>query len=198
MSFPGIKDKVLGYSSHDFTASQELAMAQKSQQVAYPNHILPRVTINPKKLYFAIGFLLTLALAFTKLSAVFFYRRVLCTGPYAQWFHIATIVTIIIVACWLVTFEILAGLECGTHFSALWDGTYAEYCSYSFPYLYGLAVSDFLLDVWILILPIPVVSRIWNIINHVSPATDGSQIISLHLAPWKKLSIIGVFLLAFV
>ena len=74
-----------------------------------------------------------------------------------QIFSIVTIVSIVIVCLWLVTFELLAGLQCGTHFTALWDGTYDEYCTISFAFLYGLAISDFLLDVWILALPIPVV-----------------------------------------
>ena len=101
--------------------------------------------------------LLSFTLAFTKLSVLFFYRRVFCTGHQVQWFNIATIVTMVIVFCWLVAFQFLAGFECGTHFSALWDGTYEKYCSISFPYLYGLAISDFLLDIWILIMPIPIV-----------------------------------------
>lgn len=70
-------------------------------------------------------------------------------------FNIIVTASIVIVACWLVTFVLLAGFECSTHFSALWDGTYGKYCTISFPYLYGLAISDFLLDVWILALPIP-------------------------------------------
>ncbi|KAF4631663.1 hypothetical protein G7Y89_g6466 [Cudoniella acicularis] len=160
--FISVADKMLGYSSHDFTLAQTMAMAHKSQQ-----------------LYFAIGVLLSFTLAFTKMSALFFYRRVFCTGHNGHWFNIATIATIVIVACWLVTFEFLAGFECGTHFSALWDGTYEECCSISFPYLYGLAISDFLLDVWILVLPIPVILR-------------------LHMTPSRKLSIIGLFLLAFI
>ncbi|KAF2156106.1 hypothetical protein K461DRAFT_275197 [Myriangium duriaei CBS 260.36] len=47
-------------------------------------------------------------------------------------------------------FQFLTGFQCGTHFSALWDGTYLKYCTISFPFLYGLVISDFLLDVWIL------------------------------------------------
>ncbi|KAK8062537.1 hypothetical protein PG997_014634 [Apiospora hydei] len=52
-------------------------------------------------------------------------------------------------------FQFLAGFQCGTHFSALYDGTYDQYYTISFPFAYGLATSDFLLDVWILVLPIP-------------------------------------------
>ncbi len=68
-------------------------------------------------------------------------------------------VTIGVVILWLLVFQFLAGFQCGTHFSALWDGTYRQYCTLSFPFLYGLAVSDFLLDVWILALPIPGVRK---------------------------------------
>ena len=92
-----------------------------------------------------------------KLSALFFYRRVLCVGSMSTWLHTATKISIIIVILWLVVFQFLTGFQCGTHLSASWDGTYLKYCTISFPFLYGLTVSDFLLDVWILALPIPVV-----------------------------------------
>ncbi|MCJ1432699.1 hypothetical protein MMC27_002056 [Xylographa pallens] len=118
-------------------------------------------------------------LAFTKLSALFFYRRIFCVGNYMRYFNLATIFSIVTVGFWLVTFEFLAGFECGTHFAALWDGAYAQYCTLSFPYLYGLAVSDFLLDIWILALPIPVILR-------------------LHTNRTRKLSVTGLFLLAFI
>lgn len=139
-----------------------MAMAKKGQQ-----------------LYYAISVLLSITLACTKMSALFFYRRVFCSVPYSKAFNIITIVSIVIVGCWLIAFEILSGLQCGTHFSALWNGNYEKYCTISFSQLYGLAISDFLLDVWILVLPIPV-------------------ILSLHLSLAKKLSIIGIFMLAFV
>lgn len=99
-------------------------------------------------------------------------------GPH-QWFDVANTVTIIVVIVWLVVFQFLTGFQCGTHFSALWDGSYLQYCTISFPFLYGLAVSDFLLDVWILALPIP-------------------RIMQLHTSTSKKLGIVGVFLLVFI
>ena len=54
----------------------------------------------------------------------------------------------------------LTGLTCGTHFSALWTGhkDFAKYCKATDPYLLSLAISDFLLDIWILTLPVPQVS----------------------------------------
>lgn len=52
---------------------------------------------------------------------------------------------------------ILTGLICGTHFSALWTSRsdYLKYCGAAHPYLLSLSISDFLLDIWILALPIP-------------------------------------------
>ena len=112
---------------------------------------------NLPQLQIAIDVLSTTTLGCTKLSALLFYRRVLCVGGRTQWFNLATTITIIIVILWLVVFQFLTGFQCGTHLSPLWDGTYLQYCTISFPFLYGLAVSDFLLDVWILAMPIPLV-----------------------------------------
>lgn len=83
------------------------------------------------------------------------------------------------VILWLVVYQFLTGFQCGTHFSALWDGTYLEYCVISFPYLYGFAVSDFVLDIWIVALPIPLILR-------------------LNMPLPKKLSVLGIFILTFI
>ncbi|KAI1654870.1 hypothetical protein F4813DRAFT_368741, partial [Daldinia decipiens] len=118
-------------------------------------------------------------LACVKLSVLFFYRRIFCAGGKWTTFGVVTWVTIVVVVLWLLVFQFLTGFQCGTHFTALWDGSYVQYCTISFPFLYGLVISDFLLDVWILILPIP-------------------DILHLHTTLQRKLSIIAVFLLAFV
>lgn len=109
------------------------------------------------QLQVAMDYTQTASIAFIKLSALFFYRRVLCVSGISNWFDIATKISIAIIILWLVVFEFLAGFQCGTHLDALWDGTYLQYCTISFPWLYGLTVSDVLLDVWILALPIPLV-----------------------------------------
>jgi hypothetical protein len=100
----------------------------------------------------------TCALACIKISALFFYRRIFCVSGRKARFSIITMATAVVVVLWLVTFLLLTGFQCGSHFSALWDGTYLRYCTVSFPFLYGLVISDLLLDVWILTLPIPEVS----------------------------------------
>lgn len=122
-----------------------------------------------------------LCLACIKLSAVFFYRRLFCGKGSTRhdWFNVVTLVTVGILTLWLIVFEFLAGFECGANIASLWDGNYLRDCSITFPFLYGEAVSDFLLDVWILILPIP-------------------RIMQLHASTEKKLGIIGVFMLGLV
>ncbi|PSR82548.1 hypothetical protein BD289DRAFT_488118 [Coniella lustricola] len=124
-----------------------------------------------------------LCLACIKLSAVFFYRRIF-TSTYSvtgkkQWFNVISTVTIVVIILWLITFEFLAGFECGTDIASLWNGNYLKNCTITFPFLYGEAVSDFLLDVWILALPIP-------------------SVLQLHTSVRRKLEIGGMFLLGYI
>lgn len=121
----------------------------------------------------------TASLACSKLSALFFYRRIFCVGGKGHWFDKCIIGTIMIVVLWLVVFQFLMGFQCGTHFSAAWDGNYKKYCTFSFPYLYGFTISDFLLDIWILSLLVP-------------------RVLQLNTKLSKKLAVIGVFFLTFV
>ncbi|KAK5997695.1 hypothetical protein PT974_00050 [Cladobotryum mycophilum] len=158
--FLAVKKKTVGYSSFQFT----------------PEELAAREVAN-EKLQIALDILTILCLGCTKASALMFYQRIFCVSGRKATFNIVVTTTVIVVACWVITFEFLTGFQCHTHFSALWDGTYTKYCTYSFPFLYGLAISDFLLDVWVLLLPIPIILR-------------------LHTTPTTKLSIIGVFLLA--
>ncbi|KAI1292914.1 hypothetical protein F5Y03DRAFT_388129 [Xylaria venustula] len=161
-AFIGVHNKTLGYYSHDFTPAQTAELGKENSQIQI-----------------ALDVLTNSALAFVKLSALFFYRRIFCSGGKRPIFDPLTWATIIVVILWLFVFQFLTGFQCGTHFSALWDGTYVNYCTLSFPVLYGLVISDFLLDVWILIIPIP-------------------AILKLHRTLKRKLSIISVFLLALV
>ncbi|KAI3318415.1 hypothetical protein HD806DRAFT_512197 [Xylariaceae sp. AK1471] len=160
--FIGVHNRTLVYSSHDFTAAQTAALGKENSQVQIALDVFTNTT-----------------LAFVKLSALFFYRRIFCSGGKRAIFSPVTWVTIVVVILWLFIFQFLTAFQCGTHFSALWDGSYTKYCTISFPVLYGLVIADFLLDVWILVIPIPGILR-------------------LHTSLRRKLSIIGVVLLALV
>lgn len=53
---------------------------------------------------------------------------------------------------------VMNALQCGSHISTLWGisiSNYLEYCIYVFPFITGFAISNFLLDLIILALPIP-------------------------------------------
>lgn len=119
------------------------------------------------------------AIATIKISALYFYRRLFCIKGMVKPFDRVTMGSIIIVTLWWVVFQFLTFFQCGTHFAAQWNGTRIKYCTIQFPFFLGLVISDFLLDLWILVLPIP-------------------NILRLHVSRSKQFSIIGVFLLAFV
>ncbi|KAM0817959.1 hypothetical protein AB5N19_03766 [Seiridium cardinale] len=129
-----------------------------------------------EKLQIAWDVLGTTSMSCSKLSALYFYKRIFSISTKLYWITISAIVVVIL---WLFVFQFLTGFQCGTHFSALWNGHYKEYCTISFPYLYGFAISDFILDVWIVCLPIPKVLR-------------------LNAPLSKKLATLSVFLLTFI
>lgn len=56
---------------------------------------------------------------------------------------------------------IMNSLQCGSHIAALWVGydVWSVYCSVMSPaFEEAFAISNFLLDLWILLLPLPNVS----------------------------------------
>lgn len=96
-------------------------------------------------------------LGLSKLSARFFYHRIFCVIGHDHVLRLVIYTTVGIVVVWIITFELLSGLQCESHFSTLWTSKtdYVKYCMHiSYPYLLGYTISDFLLDLWIIILPI--------------------------------------------
>ncbi|KAK7965926.1 uncharacterized protein PG986_000203 [Apiospora aurea] len=130
--------KGLGYSSHDFTPEQNGARNKTDRVCQMVLNILTRST-----------------LGFVKLSALFFYRRLFCTGSKITVFGYLVWITIVVVVLRLLVFELFAAFQCGTGFSELPEGSMPYICSLVLPSSLGLAISDFLLDFWILVLPIP-------------------------------------------
>ncbi|TVY84311.1 hypothetical protein LSUE1_G001090 [Lachnellula suecica] len=163
LSLSGLQQKVLGYPTPT-------------------DHKIPVSTaaMTSKVLYMAFDWFSMATLGCIKISALFFYHRLFCVGRQWNLFKGLVITSVGVVVLWTCAFMILTGLQCGTHFSALWiKADYKKYCHISYPYLLGFAISDFLLDLWIICLPIP---QIWAI-----KSTNG-----------RKFAIMGVFALAFV
>ena len=106
----------------------------------------------------AYQFIQILTLGCIKLGALFFYRRIFSTGYKSTAFDTALRISMAIVILWIVAMMIMNGVQCGSHISALWTidiENYLIYCVHVFPFLNGFAISNFLLDLLILTLPLP-------------------------------------------
>jgi len=122
-----------------------------------------------------------LSMGFTKLSFVFFFRRIFLTGKPKSIFRFISTVVIITVIVWVTTFFFWFLLSCGTHFSSRWTTmhTLHRMCPSDDRSDFALAISDFITDVFILTLPIPMV---WQ----------------LHMNTNRKVAVLAVFGLGFV
>ncbi|CZT23528.1 uncharacterized protein RCC_09242 [Ramularia collo-cygni] len=128
--------------------------------------------------YFFLIFM-SVALGTTKLSLLFFFRRVLATGHRNVWNHI-NMLLIVVVILFTVTFTFGYIFVCGGNPSAFWSpnnirapqclsikGGLATFEKASF-------ITDFILDVICIILPFPIIWR-------------------LHLPLRSKITVIAVF-----
>lgn len=108
-----------------------------------------------EKLEFPFDLIQILALATIKLSILFFYRRIFR----GRAFDIASWVLIGVVGAWAVTFVIAILAACGTSIAANFQtlGALKEECVDTFDILIALAVSDVVVDLAVLFMPIPLV-----------------------------------------
>ena len=99
------------------------------------------------------------ALGLLKLSVVFFYRRIFCTSKTSRRTTLINIVAGVIVM-WTLGFFFAVLFSCRTNWYAHWGSVLDRNskCVKTKPLLTGYATSDFLMDAFILILPIPMVS----------------------------------------
>lgn len=125
----------------------------------------------------AVQIMQAVALGFIKSSFVMFYRRVFGRNG-RDWFWWASAVCLGLVVAWTLTFFLANIFYCGIHFSAQ-EGSYmdqAVYCSHDLEIQFSNALTDFVIDVFIILLPIP-------------------AIIQLNLSATRKLLVFGVFVL---
>jgi hypothetical protein len=120
-----------------------------------PLYVSLRLTA-PYQLQVALGFLNIFCLGCTKLSACFLYYRIFNVhGIKASAYTKVVAGSIVLLGLWLLAFLILFGLSCEGHWYALWEVEYHnEYCSNLWTYLYAVSVSDVVLDLWVLALPL--------------------------------------------
>jgi len=98
------------------------------------------------------------ALACVKLSFIFFYRRIFCTGV-GNIFRIITTIAIIFITAWAVTFEFAFLFICRGHFAAWWVSIQSldTYCHPELDLELGFSTTDFITDAIVILLPLPLV-----------------------------------------
>ena len=101
----------------------------------------------------------TLGLGFVKLSFVFFYRRIFAVGNRSQPVNILTILVNTLTVAWTIAYFFAILLGCKGHFRALWKSEKAvmSSCGKIPEILLSLSISDFVMDIVIFVLPVPMV-----------------------------------------
>lgn len=111
----------------------------------------PLLTLNAK-LQYAFFPLSIMAIGLIRLTFVFLYRRIFR----GKWFSIINWTLFGIIIAWMITFVFATLFQCGTHFWAFWGSQldFATYCPTDFEVNAGLSMSDVIIDIFILILPV--------------------------------------------
>ncbi|KAI2642062.1 hypothetical protein GGS21DRAFT_501001 [Xylaria nigripes] len=170
----------LGICINTIIAVTHGGLGSHINQDAAGNIVFDKRLITFLQTEFATQLLSVLSLVFTKLSIVLFYRRVF-TG------HVFTAISsvlLVIISCWGVSFFFATLLECNP-VSEAWHSLYGTpqhnaRCYQYLPMFIATAISNMIVDIAILSVPIPIV---WN----------------LHISTKQKVAISGIFLLgAFV
>lgn len=108
------------------------------------------------QVFLSLDGLCIMALGLGKLGALFFYRRIFCIKGLCDTFSVVSAAYIVTVAIWTVVFFVMTWNLCGHH-SINWDVQvgHSAFCKLDYPYFKGSTISDFILEVFILSLPIP-------------------------------------------
>lgn len=122
-------------------------------------HHMRRTDFRPQT-EFATQLLSVLSLVFTKLSIVFFYRRVFR----GKTFSLVSIGLITLICIWGVAFFFATLFEC-MPISEAWKSLYgtpehSQYCYNYLPMFQATAVTNMIIDVLVLTVPIPLVWRL--------------------------------------
>ncbi|KAI1800517.1 hypothetical protein F4811DRAFT_26112 [Daldinia bambusicola] len=132
------------------------------------------------QIQWAFYVLLPLALGCTKMSFLFFYKRIFAINPIGTT-NIVLVGMLVFIILWMMGFVLTTIFQCKLYFSAAWTSPIAqlEHCISQPKVALALTITDFITDIVIMIIPIPL---IWQ----------------LRLKPAKKIAITAVFLLGAV
>ena len=148
------------------------------------------------QLQFAFQILMVICYGFIKISIVCFYRRIFVTHK-RKAFNVVTTAVNVVLFLWSLTFVLIIIFPCGRHMYANW-GTPASQMAYCDAIGHtseeGLAASDLILDVVLLVLPLPSVSTVCRK-SSSSAHSLLYQIWALHMTNTRKLQVSIILML---
>lgn len=103
-----------------------------------------------------------LSLGCIKLSFVMFYRRIFCTGV-RTWFSISTVIMGVMITTWTIAFFFVFVFNCDSHLSKEWGTVVSviEYCPNALNNHMAVGISDSIMDILIIAMPI------WTVRNPI-------------------------------
>ncbi|KAI1404190.1 hypothetical protein F4819DRAFT_448227 [Hypoxylon fuscum] len=172
----GVSKHAVGYPTPPITQARNITARTPLDQVG-------EVISMNEKIFFIVYTMFAASLSLSKASILCFYQRIFC--PQSPWrditvLSIAFMLTVVVMFGIGITFATV--FACGTHFSYWWSSAGADlkaHCVNTQMLTYAQSVSDFIIDVIIIVMPVPLV---WK----------------LHMSPQRKLGVIAVFLTAAV
>ena len=135
-----------------------------------------------------------LSMGFTKLSFVFFYRSIFVTGNKITHFATISLGLIVLVILWAGAFFLWFLFSCGSDFAARWTSIRSLHtvCTTDIKSDLALAISDFLTDVMIMALPVPMVS-FQSFLSGSQCILVIGQVLRLHMSTSRKVGVLAVF-----
>ncbi|KAI1453282.1 hypothetical protein F4805DRAFT_381511 [Annulohypoxylon moriforme] len=120
----------------------------------------PQLTLK-SQIEWAYLLMLPLALACTKASFLFFYIRVFTMQKRSAIYRLL-LGSVIFIAMWAVAFFFATLFECDHNFWRIWSSEteFLTRCSYTINLVLILCITDFITDIFIFIIPIPLVLRL--------------------------------------
>ncbi|KAI2614257.1 uncharacterized protein GGS25DRAFT_470957 [Hypoxylon fragiforme] len=115
------------------------------------------------KIEFSVISMLPLALGCIKASFLFFYRRIFSVNKKTDIFLIGMIVLVVL---WTLGFFFTVVFECGTNFWVVWSTDSASaknlttHCIPTMPLALSIGITDFITDVIIISIPVPLIWRL--------------------------------------
>ena len=119
-------------------------------------HVLQKSVTNNGQLWFVIQLVQIPTLALIKVAALCFYRRLFVTSR-GRLLNKIIWAIIILTTAWAISFIAFYVAACGSHVKAAWGGylPFSQYCLTTERFEEAYAISDFMLDTFVLIVPIP-------------------------------------------